>query len=82
MTAQHSRVRRRVLRPPRNATDQARRQRNLSARRAQLEKDQQCLARWMTKLRRAFHAVEKQQRKVARLEREIAKLDALPSGPA
>ena len=38
------------------------------------EKEQALLARWMTRLTRAFHSVEKLRKKIARLERELAKL--------
>jgi predicted RNase H-like nuclease (RuvC/YqgF family) len=51
------------------------RQQKLVAKREQLDKEQQTLGRWMSRLRRAFHAVEKQQRRVANLERTIARLD-------
>jgi hypothetical protein len=44
------------------------------ARCSKLEAEQQSLSRWMSRLKRAFHAVEKQQQKVTRLEREIARL--------
>jgi hypothetical protein len=51
------------------------RQQKLVAKREQLDKEQQTLGRWMSRLRRAFHAVEKQQRRVANLERTNARLD-------
>ena len=38
-----------------------------------LEKERAALARWMAKLRRAFHAVEKGQASLARLERRLAR---------
>lgn len=66
--------RRRVLRPPRTDVEDARRQQKLSARRDQLQKEQTGLARWMSRLRRAFHELEKRQKTVRRIEREIAKL--------
>jgi hypothetical protein len=47
----------------------------LATKREQLHKEQQSLGRWMSRLKRAFHAVEKQQRRVTRLERQIASLD-------
>ena len=67
--------RRRVIRPPRPATDETKRQRKLAARRTRLQSEQQSLSRWMSRLRRAFHAVEKQKKTVARLEREIARME-------
>jgi len=65
--------RRRVLRRA-PATDAVtlREQKRLQKRREQLEKERLALSRWMTRLRRAFHAVEKQQAKISRLERQIA----------
>jgi len=67
--------RRIVLRPQRQTADDSERQQKLSRRRVQLQAEQQTLARWMTRLKRAFHAVEKQQRRVAHLERAIARLE-------
>jgi hypothetical protein len=49
-----------------------REQQRLQKRRDQLDKERVALNRWMSRLRRAFHAVEKQQARVARLERQIA----------
>jgi len=66
--------RRRILRPPQPDGD-PRRQQKLARRREKLRKEQQNRARWMTRLKRAFHAVEKHQRTVARLEREIGQLE-------
>ncbi|MFO1007273.1 MAG: hypothetical protein U0929_15035 [Planctomycetaceae bacterium] len=50
------------------------RERKLAARRVRLATEKQSLDRWMSRLKRAFHAVEKQQTKVARLERAIEQL--------
>jgi hypothetical protein len=69
-----SHPRRRLLRPSRRPVDDGPRQTKLLARRSKLEGEQQCLTRWMSRLKRAFHAVEKQQQRVTRLEREIARL--------
>jgi hypothetical protein len=69
-----SQPRRRILRPGRAVAEDGPRQTKLLARRSRLETEQQTLSRWMSRLKRAFHAVEKQQQKVTRLEREIAKL--------
>jgi len=66
--------RRRILRPGRTVAEDGPRQTKLLARRSRLETEQQALCRWMSRLKRAFHAVEKQQQKVTRLEREIARL--------
>ena len=43
--------------------------------RARLDEEQQGLARWMAKLKRAFHSFEKHQLRVSRLEREIRKIE-------
>jgi hypothetical protein len=69
-----SQPRRRLLRPSRPLADDGPRHAKLLMRRSRLEAEQQCLTRWMSRLKRAFHAVEKQQQKVTRLEREIARL--------
>ena len=67
--------RRRVLRPLRAIASEPHRQEKLLKYRGRLHKEQQVLARWMSKLKRAFHAMERQQRKVARLEGVIAQLE-------
>ena len=65
--------RRRVLRPARvpAASDQQR-QLHVVKHQAKLEKERASLDRWMVRLKRAFRAVEKQQRKITRLERQLA----------
>ena len=68
--------RRRVLRPVRPDVGDGLRERKLATRRVRLATEKQSLDRWMTRLKRAFHAVEKQQAKVARLERAIEQLVA------
>ena len=69
-------LRRRVLRPQRAAaTIDPRRQLLVEKRRAQLDRERLLLNRWMSRLRRAFHALEKQQLRVARLERKLAEFD-------
>jgi len=65
--------RRRIIRPS-LSTSQAhphhdRRQQKL---RARLEKERAALNRWMTRLKRAFHSVEKIQRCILRVERQLA----------
>ena len=65
-------VRRRVLRPVRAApATNARQEARLQKKRAQLDRERATMQRWMTKLRRAFRAVEKQQQRIARLERQL-----------
>lgn len=43
--------------------------------RARLNEEQQGSARWMTRLKRAFHSFEKHQLRVSRLERQIRQLE-------
>jgi hypothetical protein len=65
--------RRRVLR--RVATTQEadpRRIATLEKRQAKLAKERVALKRWMSRLRRAFHAVESAQRQIRRMERGLA----------
>ena len=68
--------RRRVLRQsPNEPTIDPRQQARLQKRREQLAKEQATLQRWMSRLRRAFHALERQQARVARLERLLAQYE-------
>ena len=70
------RVRRRVLRSPRPASAaESRRLARLDKKRTQLEKERAAPARWMSKLKRAFHSMEKLQGRIGRLERDIAQLE-------
>src|SRR5436305_15072837 len=65
--------RRRLLRPaPADDTQAHQRKQKL---RERLAREQQVLSRWMSRLRRAFHSVEKQQRTVARIERRLRQED-------
>jgi hypothetical protein len=50
-------------------------QRRLQKLRTRLEQERAVLARWMTKLRRAFHSVERGQARLTRMEKEIARLE-------
>jgi hypothetical protein len=43
--------------------------------RTRLEAERAALARWMARLKRAFHRVENQQRIIARLDKQIARLE-------
>jgi hypothetical protein len=62
--------RRRLVRPPvAPAPDLGHQRARLLAR---LGQERIALARWMARLRRAFHAVEKYQRSITRLERQLA----------
>lgn len=43
--------------------------------RARLEAERTALGRWMTRLKRAFHTVERCQARIARLEKTLARLE-------
>jgi hypothetical protein len=65
--------RRRVLRPAAITLEaDPRRIAALEKRRAKLAQEREALKRWMSRLRRAFHAVEASQRRIRRLERSLA----------
>ena len=68
--------RRRIIRPPQPPINShAHHDRQNQKLRARLEKERTALNRWMARLRRAFHSVEKIQRRVIRLEKQIATLE-------
>jgi polyhydroxyalkanoate synthesis regulator phasin len=50
------------------------RKRRLQQLRAKLTTERGHWTRWMSRLKRAFHSVEKLQQRITRLERQIAKL--------
>ena len=66
--------RRRLLRPVGPDAGDGVLERKLAARRVRFATEKQSLDRWMSRLKRAFHAVEKHQAKTARLERVIEQL--------
>jgi hypothetical protein len=51
------------------------RQRRVQTLRAKLARDRIALARWMSRLRRAFHTVERLQVRITRADRAIARLE-------
>ena len=65
--------RRNVIRPPAASTPTP--SRRLPALRTKLEREQEALSRWMTRLKRAFHSFEKFQQRTARLEKQIRTLE-------
>jgi hypothetical protein len=67
--------RRRVLRPSSTTSADPRRIKRLERCREQLVKSRTALGRWMSRLRRSFRAVEKEQRRIGRLERHVAQLE-------
>jgi hypothetical protein len=65
--------RRRLIRPASPLTNhRAQSERKAVKLRSRLEAERAVLARWMTRLRRAVHAVEKAQRTITRIERQLA----------
>jgi hypothetical protein len=68
-------ARRRLLRQPGPAPDEHRRAERIGKLHERLVQERVALARWMTRLRRAFNAVQKLHRAVARIEKEITKLE-------
>lgn len=69
-----AKIRRRVLRPDSPVVQDSRLAARIAAKEEQLAKERAALKRWMSKLKRAFHATEKQQTRIARLERNLAAL--------
>lgn len=67
--------RRRVLRPVRTITAEPHRSAQQQARFSRLEQERKGFDRWMSRLRRAFRAVEKHQGRIARLERQLSQTD-------
>ena len=68
--------RRRILRPVRAAAAvQPRHHLQVEKRRGRLERERAALTRWMTRLKRAFNAVAKQQRRISSLECQLARLE-------
>jgi hypothetical protein len=51
------------------------RQRRVQSLRGKLTQDRAALGRWMSRLRRAFHSVEKIQQRIARIDRQLAHLE-------
>jgi transposase len=68
-------ARRRILRPANNSPESQRQAQRLRKLRERLVQERTALARWMKRLRRAFAAAEKRQRAIARIEKEMARLE-------
>jgi hypothetical protein len=68
--------RRRLIRP-RDVipAEEVHRQRQLRRLRERLDKERLALARWMSRLRRAFHAMERRQATITRLEKTLTRLE-------
>ena len=67
--------RRRLIRPTISPTSSPQTSPQLQKLRAKLERDRLCFAKWLARLKRAFTAIDKHQRRIARLERQITKLE-------
>ena len=59
-------------RPP--LDEKRERRRRIQKLRQRLARERAAWSRWMPRLKRAFHSVEKLDRRICRLERQIAKL--------
>lgn len=66
--------RRRLVRSPEPASH-AHDPRKTQRLRIRLEHEQTALRRWMARMKRAFHAVEKQEKVVSRLQRQLRLLE-------
>ena len=67
--------RRRIVRSSAVGTVDRDRDRRLHKLRARLDEERAALARWLPRLKRSFHAVERAQLRITRLEREMARLE-------
>jgi hypothetical protein len=67
--------RRRILRPIQAGAVSPIRSQQVHRWRTRLERERQAFNRWLTRLRRAVRAVDKQQRLISRLERQIAQAE-------
>jgi hypothetical protein len=68
--------RRRIIRTPAvRPTSIQQRSKRLEKLRLRLDQERAALTRWMTRLRRAFHAVERIQLAITRMERSIHAAD-------
>ena len=70
-------ARRRILRSANGSPDNQRQAQRLRKLRERLVLEREALARWMKRLRRAFNAAEKRQRTIARIEKEMTKLQEI-----
>jgi septal ring factor EnvC (AmiA/AmiB activator) len=70
--------RRRLIRPPVLDQAQQNHQRKTQQLRDRLAHERTTLARWQTRLKRAFNTVEKCQRNIARIERQLTTLEGEP----
>ncbi len=65
--------RRQIIRPSPPTTPD--RQRQLQRLRARLDSERHALHRWQSKLKRAFNTVDRLQKAIARIERQLNKME-------
>ena len=71
-------TRRRIIRPARAASPE--RLLRVEKLRTRLARERETQARWLARLRRAFHAVEKSDGCIRRIEQQIARLEESADG--
>ena len=67
--------RRRLVRPKAPAPPDQQRQRRAKRLREGLERERAALARWMARLKRAFHETERRQQRIARIVRRLTQVE-------
>lgn len=67
--------RRRIIRPVPTEPHQGAGRRQIDRLRGRLDTERAALARWQTRMRRAFNACTKCQQRIARLERQLTRLE-------
>lgn len=73
-----SAARRQIIRPQASTSESNHRLRSKAKLLARAECEKAVLARWMSRLKRAFHQVEKLQARLNRLQNQISKLENMP----
>jgi hypothetical protein len=66
--------RRRIIRPTSTSTSTPDQSQQVQKLRAKLDTERRGLARWLSRLRRAFTAMNKHSERITRLERQITKI--------
>ena len=69
-------LRRRLVRPPSPPSENGQLQRQLRTLRGNLERERLALVRWQIRLKRAFNAVTKHQKRITRIERQLIQMEA------
>ena len=73
-----SAARRQIIRPQAPTSESNHRLRNKAKLSGRVESEKTALTRWMSRLKRAFHQVEKLQARLNRLQNQISKLENMP----